>query len=115
MDQIEILQLTHSAVQFLYKEATPLLAKDFVGYITKYSTHSNIGIGVDLLGNVSIFSLTAVPLSLRKIKRVIKKLIKNHFLEISIEPFPEFSERFNLKFDLFKAIVVEGPYFERQK
>lgn len=111
MKHPETLQLTTSALQFLYEEATPILAADFVGYVSRYSKHAKIGIGVDLKGSIYIFSLTDKPLTCRKIERILKKLIYKQFLEYVIEPFPEFSEKHNLKFNLSKALIVEGNYF----
>lgn len=113
MKQFETLHLTDFAIQFLYNEAAPIVAHDFIGYITKYSTHSNVGIGVTISGDILVFSMTSKPLSARKITRILNKLIKKQFLEISIEPFPEFSEKFNLQFDLSKAFILDGPYFRR--
>ena len=111
MKNQETLQLTTSALQFMYKEAIPILAYDFVGYVSRYSKLAKIGIGVDLRGLIYIFSLTDKPLTCRQIERILKKLLYKHFLEYVIEPFPEFSEKHNLKFNLSGALVIEGNYF----
>ena len=113
MKDFETLQLSDYAIKFLYREAQPVFAEDFIGYITRYSAKSNIGLGVDLTGHVYIFSLTKKPFSEKKVNRIIKRLIRTNFLEYGIEPFPEFSEKFNLQFDIYSATIVDGPCFRR--
>lgn len=113
MTQLPI-HLTSQAVQFLYAEATRIVAHDFVGYLTRYSKRSNIGIGVTLFGKVYIFSTKGKPIPPRKQEKIFKGLIKRGFLEYDVDPFPEFSETHNLKFNVLEAYLIEGNCFEAQ-
>jgi len=43
---------------------------------------------------------------------MIKKLLREHFIEYRIEPFPEFALDANIPYDLSKAIHIKGKFYE---
>lgn len=104
-------QLSDWGLAFVYAQGKPLLAHDFCGYLVEYKNRSKVGIGVDLCGNVFLFSKTSKPLSDRTINKVLKHLLKIGFITTILEPFPEVSEKYNLSFDPFNATVIDGPCF----
>lgn len=111
METLERLIITEGAAEYLFNNAQAIVAPDFTGYITSYDKKAKIGIAITLDGIPLIFSNTGKPLSMKKTTKIISKLVKNKFLQLVIEPFPELANPFKKEFPLFKARIFESPIF----
>ena len=107
------LLLTDAALDWLLETQKPICSSDFIGYIFTISNRSGVAGSVDIFGNIRLFSTkkNQQVLSEKKACKHIKKLLDTNFLELDIEPFPEFSKKFNLPIDPTKTVFIEEPLF----
>lgn len=106
------LLLTDTAIKWLQETHKPFCFTDFIGYIFTVDNKRMVAGSVDIFGNIKIFSCKSKKiLSIRKVQKYIKKLVKLNFFEIGYEPFPEFSIRKNIYVDPMKTVFMEEPLF----
>lgn len=106
------LLITETALAWLQKTHQPFCFTDFMGYIFVLDVKKSVAASIDVFGDIKIFSCDKNRmLSIKKVQKYIKKLVKSNFLEIGYEPFPEFSNRKNIKINPAKVIFMEEPLF----
>ena len=108
------LKISTDAIDYLLVIGHPICSLDFVGYWFTIKPEWYVNGLIDLHGNFGMYSTNikrpVIPEKLEK--KVLNKLLKNGFLELVIEPFPEFSSQYNLSIDPDKIDFIPDVLFK---
>lgn len=109
------IKITPDALNYIIANVKPVCSLDFVGYLFPIYTKKSFQINgiLDLFGNIRLYSGTeGQPLSEKLAKKVIKKLLKISFIELTIDPFPEFDSYYTVPIDPENTLFIDKPIFK---
>lgn len=109
-----LIKIAEPGLIFILTTTKPICSLDFVGYIFPIHTRYQVSGMLDLYGNVNLFSTNPNKQLIQPkiLYKILKHLLKISFIQLIIEPFPEFDSYYNVPIDSENTRFIDEPIFK---